>query len=358
MSDDRNPLDNPDTTRALKVFEFKRVGEISLTPPDYLIDPLIERDSLVVLFGAPKSGKSLIALDMGLSLSTTDDANTGLDVEWDIGEWYGLKSPTGSSPVIYVCGEGWRGIKRREMAWRKGHPSRGEALFYVSQTAANLTDLGGAQAVIEGIESVIGIESPVLIIIDTLARNFGGQDENSTQAMNLFVANLDLIRSTFKGATVLVVHHTGHGNGDRGRGSSVLRGALDTEIKVEKLGEVVTMSVVSQKDGEPTPPKHFRLKRETIATDSQGLAVTSVRLDEDKDHTVEPIGMGDNQRAVWNAVLAEMKQKQNNGLDQVITKAEIRSLVNELEARSIREAIKGLEQRNRLKVEGENVRLA
>ena len=357
MSDDTNALDNPATTRALKVFEFKRVGDIDLTPPDYLIDSLIERDSLVVLFGAPKSGKSLIALDMGLSLSTTDDMNTDLDVEWDIGEWHGLKSPTGSSPVIYVCGEGWRGIKRREMAWRKAHPSRGDALFYVSQTAANLTQVEGAQAVIEGIESVAH-RPPALIIVDTLARNFGGQDENSTQAMNLFVANLDLIRSTFKGSAVLVVHHTGHGNGDRGRGSSVLRGALDTEIKVEKLGEIVTMSVVSQKDGDPTPPKHFRLVRETIATDSQGLAVTSVRLDEDKAHTVEPVGMGDNQRAVWSAVLAEMKRKQSDGLDQVVTKTEIRSLVNELEARSIREAIKGLEQRKRLKVEGENVRLA
>jgi putative DNA primase/helicase len=70
---------------------------------------------------------------------------------------------------------------------------------------------------------------PRIIIIDTLARNFGGGNENSTEDMSQFVAHIDKhLRDRFN-ATVLLVHHTGHGSAERGRGSRALKAAVDTD---------------------------------------------------------------------------------------------------------------------------------
>ena len=75
--------------------------------------------------------------------------------------------------------------------------------------------------------------TPRLIVLDTLARNFGGGNENDTKDMNQFVTNVDAVRQAW-GCTVLVVHHTGHNSTDRGRGSSALKAALDSEYQLTR----------------------------------------------------------------------------------------------------------------------------
>ncbi len=70
-------------------------------------------------------------------------------------------------------------------------------------------------------------------MIDTLARNFGGGNENATQDMNLFITNLDRLKAEF-GCTVLVVHHTGKDTAKKERGNTALRGASDTMILLDE----------------------------------------------------------------------------------------------------------------------------
>ena len=86
-------------------------------------------------------------------------------------------------------------------------------------------------------------DEPVrLIVIDTLNRNFGGADENSTKDMTAFVSNLDLLRAEH-GATILVIHHSGHTNSGRSRGSSVLYGAVDANMQVARNRDTVVFKV-------------------------------------------------------------------------------------------------------------------
>ena len=59
---------------------------------------------------------------------------------------------------------------------------------------------------------------PVLIVVDTLARNFRGGDENQTADLNQFVAMMDDLKARYASCTILIVHHTGHGDKQRGRG--------------------------------------------------------------------------------------------------------------------------------------------
>jgi len=50
--------------------------------------------------------------------------------------------------------------------------------------------------------------------------------------------------------SVMLVHHTGHNNQDRARGSTAFKGALDTEILVKSLGDNdIIVSCEKQKDG-------------------------------------------------------------------------------------------------------------
>ena len=55
---------------------------------------------------------------------------------------------------------------------------------------------------------------------------------------------------------VMLVHHTGHNNQDRARGSTAFKGALDTEILVKSVGENdIIVSCEKQKE---TSNKKYR----------------------------------------------------------------------------------------------------
>jgi len=57
---------------------------------------------------------------------------------------------------------------------------------------------------------------------------------------------------------VMLVHHTGHANQDRARGSTAFKGALDTEIIVNQLGDHdLTTKCEKQKDGTPFEMRQF-----------------------------------------------------------------------------------------------------
>jgi hypothetical protein len=61
------------------------------------------------------------------------------------------------------------------------------------------------------IEAECGV--PVrMVVIDTLARCFGGNDENDARDMGAFIEGCDVIKQK-TGATVLVVHHSGKDEG-------------------------------------------------------------------------------------------------------------------------------------------------
>lgn len=93
---------------------------------------------------------------------------------------------------------------------------------------------------------------PNLIVIDTLARNFYG-DENSTGEMGLFINHInDHLRIPFE-CVVLIIHHSGHKEKGRARGSTALRGGVDFEYQVEKAKEdkmLVKMDCTKLKDAE------------------------------------------------------------------------------------------------------------
>ncbi|WP_163387935.1 AAA family ATPase [Endozoicomonas acroporae] len=167
------------------------------------------------------------------------------------------------SAICYkIAGEGFNGLSRRFMAWQSfyGYNLR-NAPLYISQCSAALTSLASARAVSDSIEKIVsdtGGVTPSMIVIDTLARNFGPADENSTREMSSFIGHIDeYLRSKYR-CNVLIVHHTGVGSKDRARGNSALKGALDAEYAVVKADDEIKITPKKMKDADEPDEMNFQ----------------------------------------------------------------------------------------------------
>lgn len=229
-------------------FMFEPINNTTIKPLNWIIEDFLEACSLAEVFGAPESGKSLLAIDWGLSVAA------GIP-------WQGHATQQGA--VFYIAGEGQNGLARRFGAWGIDNGVDIKSLpFYRSEQAAALYDLHSAISVERAINQIALKDKnpPRLIIIDTLARNFGGGNENSTEDMSLFVAHIDKhLRDRFN-CTVLLVHHTGHGSSERGRGSSALKAAVDTEYSMIKNdADIINLTCTKMKDAAHPLPKSFQI---------------------------------------------------------------------------------------------------
>lgn len=99
----------------------------------------------------------------------------------------------------------------------------------------------------------------VMVVLDTQAKMTSGLEENSATDSGRWIAAAEHLRRT-TGACVVLVHHTGHGNGSRGRGSSAAYAGIDTELMIESDGDrVLTYRVTRQKDAEGGQQGRLRL---------------------------------------------------------------------------------------------------
>jgi len=115
-----------------------------------------------------------------------------------------------------------------------------------------VTDSVAALAVAHG--------NPALIIIDTLARNFGAGDENNTKEMSELIVAIDDLKARFPGCSVMIVHHSGHADKQRACGAMALKGALDCEFRIEKEGREMRLINTKMKDAEAPEDAHFTLE--------------------------------------------------------------------------------------------------
>jgi len=262
----------PAVSQPASGFAFTRIGDIigdGLKPVAWLVRNYVEADSLALMFGDPGCGKSFAAIDLACCIATGTP-------------WHGNKTTKGA--VFYIAGEGQNGLARRFAAWAQhnGIPLSGAPLF-VSHRPAQLCSAAAAAEVASAVEELGTTtgQKPALIVIDTLARNFGGADENSAQDMGSFIANLDAFLRAKWRATVLVVHHSGHADKSRARGSTALKGALDAEYSLTKdESGVVRINATKMKDAEQPAPVAFKLETVEIdgLVDDEGRPVTSAVL--------------------------------------------------------------------------------
>ncbi len=277
-------------------FQFFKVGELTkhLEAASWLIDDFIESSTLTLCFAPPESYKSFLAVDIAASVAT------GIP-------WHGLQVKQGA--VFYIAGEGIPGLKKRFRAWELAHDIDTERYpLYLSSGAGDFSSIPKVASIVKSMNALCEPDmKPGLIVIDTLARNFGGGNKNDAQAMNLFIRNIDFIRRVWD-CSILIVHHTGYASAERGRGSSALRAAVDAEYMItrQKESRLISVKGTKMKDADRPETKNFELRIINLGiTDHRGQQITSGVLEETNKQIFTPpksVRISANHEAVLQAI--------------------------------------------------------
>ncbi len=225
----------------------------------YRIKKLLPLGGLAVLFGAPGSGKTFIALELAMCVQR------GVD-------WRGHRVKQGN--VVYIAAEGANGLALRIQAFDLYH-GEGEDMLMMRH-APNMLDKEMVKKVLIAIHKVPDL---ALIVIDTLAQVTPGANENASEDMGKLIHHCNVLaRKT--GAMVMLVHHSGKDSSKGARGHSSLLGAADVMLEVVsegvKLDSPRCLTVIKQKDGEGGGEFPFRLNGVDLGTvDEDGERETS-----------------------------------------------------------------------------------
>jgi phage/plasmid primase-like uncharacterized protein len=235
--------------------------------PEWTVRGVEERNTIGVTFGEPGAAKSFFELSKSLAIAH------GMP-------WVGRKTTRGV--VVYVAGEGQGGLAKRIMAWHLHHGiETAPALFWATRHRVTMMVPEEASSLRVAISALAEKHGRIdKIVIDTLARNMGG-DENSTADMSAFIDAVDMHLRVPFGAAVTIVHHTGWAALDRMRGSRALEAASDTACSVARdAAGIVTVESKRMKDGEPFDPMYFRLQSVPLPgmLDDEGNPLSSAVL--------------------------------------------------------------------------------
>ncbi len=233
------------------------LGEIRR--PAQLIDGHLVGGGLNALIGAPEAGKTLLALAWAMHIRENLP-------------WMGRAVTPGS--VVFISGEGSSGLNARIRAWEDFHDRTGSGL-YTLPDAVHLPDRSEVDHFLRALERLE--EPPVLVVVDTLARCMGAFDENKTPDMNLFIEGCDRIRNE-TGAAVLILHHP-NAAGERERGNTALRGAVDMMAKLSVEGSLRVLRCEKSKDQPHFDAVTLRLtphRGSAVLTPTRAIGVSDV----------------------------------------------------------------------------------
>ncbi|HCW2950571.1 TPA: AAA family ATPase [Escherichia coli] len=234
------------------------------TQLDYVVKGVIPANSLCSTYGASGSYKSFLACSWACHVATGR-------------HWGGRRVAHGS--VMYVVGEGGIGVPRRIKAWEIVNDERVKNLYLVNRPIFPAVPLDVDEMVIASRQVERETGKPVrMIILDTLARCFGGNDENDARDMGAFIRGCDELKRR-TGATVLVVHHSGKDETKGARGSSAFRASLDAEYRIRREGadsEALVISCTKMKDAEELKEAAYDLRVVELFTDTDGELITSL----------------------------------------------------------------------------------
>ncbi|HAS1036923.1 TPA: AAA family ATPase [Enterobacter cloacae] len=230
---------------------------------DYTLKSYLPANSLSSIYGPSGSYKSFLAVSWACHVAA------GM-------KWAGKSVSAGA--VMYVVGEGGIGVPRRIKAWEKKHGVKLNNLYLVNRPVFPVR----REEMQEMIKAARDVKSrtgqPVrLIVVDTLARCFGGNDENDARDMGAFIEGCDVIKRE-TGATLLVVHHSGKDDTKGARGSSAFRAALDAEFNIRREGDggAIILTCTKMKDAEEPKQAAFDLRPVELFTDRDGELISSL----------------------------------------------------------------------------------
>jgi AAA domain len=249
----------PEQNRNLPVaYPLQAFADISLDTGhrNYLVKGLLANSGLAVIWGPPKCGKSFWAFDLGMHIALGRDYS-GHRVQ--------------QASVVYVALEGKGGFPARKEAFGRYHGIE-SAPFYLLPTSLDLVAESGQ--LIASIKAQLGADLPGVLFLDTLNRSLVGS-ESKDEDMARFLAAAEKVAQELSCA-VVIVHHCGI-DASRPRGHTSLSGAVESQLKVERIGTgEVVVTVELAKDFPEGTEIVSRLERIELGADADGDTITSL----------------------------------------------------------------------------------
>jgi hypothetical protein len=194
-------------------------------PLEWIIDGLLPRKGIGLLYGPPGTFKTFLLLDLAMSIASGHGPNW-----WQEGD----REPR---PVLFLAGESPDAlVTSRFDAWLAQQVVPGLA----EKIDKNLVVVEGVPPfeMFDYWSHVVGWLKernikPALVVIDTLTRAMAGKDENSAKDASWTTLKMEAL-SRDLGAFVIAVHHTGKDKERGARGSSVWLGNTDFMIEADR----------------------------------------------------------------------------------------------------------------------------
>jgi AAA domain len=225
-----------------RVLSFEQL--LTQPSPGWLIDGLALEQTMVEWYGPPNEGKTFIVVDACMKIRQG-------------GSWAGHAIDQ-RGPILYVSADGGLGFADRARAWAivaERLPEDEE--FWTLPEPVNLYRADTMAALGELIAYLP--KPPKVLVIDTYSRCIPGVNENQQEFASMVVDNLTNLMREFK-LSPWLVHHTDK-TGQHERGSSVILGACDTQIRVSKAESIVSLKCEKQRDAPFFDPLYFDLGR-------------------------------------------------------------------------------------------------
>ena len=338
-----------ETDKTYKPFKIESWQSVKDEPVNWLVQDVIPEKSFVALYGPPASFKSFIAMDIAECIASGRP-------------WLG-KEINGTGPVLYIAGEGHGGIGARIAAIKQHHNTPDEAQVYVVRSQINLRssvdDFTNLILAIDELVQTLGKDLR-MIVIDTLARAFGGGNENSSDDMGAFIQATGKIQNRYR-CSLMLLHHAGKDTTKGLRGHSSLLGAVDTQMEIIRFPQtregLILMS--KQKDGEDGQNYGFEAievelpLREGEMSTSKSLAIKhretiSGEMEKARkgQETKEPPDVTDKGifasyalKALFMAMTTKSRRVPAINDQLVVTREDWKEAVNELRRRNDQEAL-------------------
>lgn len=226
---------------------------------EYIVDDVLTRREVAILFGESKSGKSFEAIELAMSVAR------GVP-------FHGFEARKGG--VVYQAGEGGIGVKKRLRAYRNMKIADGETdLPFVllparvdlfAEEREDVETHRGTSALIAEIKAWSAtFDIPLeLVVIDTLATASAGANENASTDMSTVLANCERIGRECKCAVLLVHHKPKTGNGPRGWSGLF--------ANIENAIEIVVTERVDIEEREDGRDLARQIRRATVTKNKDG----------------------------------------------------------------------------------------
>ena len=225
------------------------------TAPPSLVQGMLPRSGIAVVWGPPKCGKSFWIFDLLMHVA----------LGWEYRE-----RRVESGPVVYISLEGNTAFPRRIEAFKQQYNIRKAPFCLITEPLSLTADV---VALINDLKTQIGDTPPIAVCIDTLNQSLVGSESKDSDMAAYLKAGVHISR-VFD-CLVIVVHHCGYDD-THARGHSAIYGNTDVIIAVSRdVANNVISKVEFMKDGEDGSEVASHLKTVTIGKDDNGDPLTS-----------------------------------------------------------------------------------